>query len=245
MRAFCKVDQSGPIMAFIPNRPLGLNAGRRPAPVALGKSVGDSIARAAVLGLLGLLGGCATMTADECLYADWRIVGYEDGVQGRALAYLGQHRQACAKAGVTPDLDAYQAGRDDGIRVFCRPANAYQFGRDGNSYAGVCPDDSEDAFLAAYREGVTVFNLESAVNEVVAEIAGLDYRVEDAERRIADAHNTLENNTELTTEHRRRIREDIEILSRDIGRMEAERTRLLVELGARRERLREHMDAGR
>jgi hypothetical protein len=32
--------------------------------------------------LLFALGGCAGMDAEECRTADWRAIGYEDGVQG-------------------------------------------------------------------------------------------------------------------------------------------------------------------
>ena len=34
--------------------------------------------------LLTALGGCAGMGADECRTADWRAIGYEDGVQGHS-----------------------------------------------------------------------------------------------------------------------------------------------------------------
>ena len=33
-----------------------------------------------------LLSGCATMNRSECQTADWRMIGLEDGSQGRALA---------------------------------------------------------------------------------------------------------------------------------------------------------------
>lgn len=204
-------------------------------------SIGNCIAKICAAASLAVLCSCATLTPDECLYADWRGIGYEDGVQGRAPEFLSHHRQACAKVGVTPDVDAYRAGRDDGIDVFCRPANAYQLGREGYSYTGVCPDYSEGAFLAAYGDGLAVFRLESAVQEVVEGIAEHDYAIEDAERRIAKARRTLDENKTLTKEHRQRIRDDIAALLRSIGRMEAERDRLMVELGVRRERLREHL----
>ena len=195
------------------------------------------------IALFAVLCGCATLTPDECQYADWRTIGYEDGIQGRHLGVLSKHREACAKVGVTPDLDAYQAGRMEGIRVFCQPANAYQQGRQGYSYAGICPADMERAFLVAHGEGMAIFNLESAVEETVAAIAYLNGTIENAERRIAKANIALDENKELTGERRRRIRDDIRDISRDIGRMEVERDRLLVELGAREARLRDHVGA--
>ena len=193
----------------------------------------------AAAGLFGLA-GCATMTPAECLSADWRAIGYEDGLQGHERAMLANHRQACAKAGVAPDFDAYHAGRDDGIRVFCRPANGFRVGRAGIAYLGVCPAHLEGAFLAEYDAGAVIFDMESAVSEVLREIASLEYRMEEAENDIARAERTLAGD-DLEADRRKAIRQDVKVLSRDIGRMSAERDQLLVELAIREERLREHL----
>ncbi|MET0809299.1 MAG: DUF2799 domain-containing protein [Pseudoxanthomonas sp.] len=83
--------------------------------------------------LILALSGCATMNKDECLTVDWRTVGYEDGVAGRSGDRIAQHRKACAKHGVAPDLDAYQSGRDQGLREYCQPDNGYQLGARGGT----------------------------------------------------------------------------------------------------------------
>ena len=71
-----------------------------------------------------LLAGCSsTMSKDECRTVDWRTVGYEDGVAGRSGERIGEHRKACAEHGVTPDLNAYRAGRAEGLREYCQPHN--------------------------------------------------------------------------------------------------------------------------
>ena len=71
------------------------------------------------------------MSEQECAATDWRTVGYEDGVAGRSGDNIGQHRKACAKHGVSPDLTLYQAGRNDGLREYCQPANGFRAGADG------------------------------------------------------------------------------------------------------------------
>ena len=59
-----------------------------------------------------LLSACATgMGKDECAAADWRTIGYEDGLHGFPADRIGAHRVACAKHQVTPDLAAYMEGR--------------------------------------------------------------------------------------------------------------------------------------
>lgn len=109
--------------------------------------------RASAALLLLTLSACATMDRDECLTVDWRTVGFEDGVAGHSGDRIGQHRKACAEYGVTPDLTAYQAGRDEGLHEYCVPANGFRLGSQGGSYGGVCPTDVEVGFIDAYQSG--------------------------------------------------------------------------------------------
>src|SRR3989337_3049438 len=98
-----------------------------------------SMLRASTAILLLALSACATMDRNECLTVDWQTVGFEDGVAGYSGDRIGQHRKACAKHGVTPDLTAYQAGREEGLREYCVPANGFRLGSQGGSYSGMCP----------------------------------------------------------------------------------------------------------
>src|SRR5689334_20722209 len=112
-----------------------------------------SIVRAGAAILLLAISGCATMDRDECLTVDWRTVGFEDGASGYPTDRIGQHRRACAEYGVTPDLTAYQAGRAEGLREYCVPANGFRVGSQGGSYGGICPSDLDPAFADAYQSG--------------------------------------------------------------------------------------------
>lgn len=110
--------------------------------------------------LLAALGACSSMSAKECGAVDWRAIGYQDGVAGRSGDHFGQYQSACAKHGVRSDFAAYQAGRDDGLREYCQPANGYRVGVNGQDYAGVCPAPLERAFLSAYEAGHELYTLE-------------------------------------------------------------------------------------
>ena len=100
---------------------------------------------AAVLAIL--LSGCASgLSKEECHLADWRTIGYEDGVRGLAQSRISGHRKACAEHGVAMNLDAYRGGWDEGVRRYCQPANGFRQGRAGSRYNGVCPADLEPAF---------------------------------------------------------------------------------------------------
>lgn len=112
--------------------------------------------RCFIFGLLTavLVGGCATgMSKDECALADWSTIGYEDGLRGWPADRIGAHRVACAKHQVTPNLAAYTAGRERGLREYCLPKNGFRAGLHGSAYANVCSGPSESLFVDSYRYG--------------------------------------------------------------------------------------------
>jgi hypothetical protein len=90
------------------------------------------------------------MSREECAALDWRTLGYEDGVRGATGDRIGEHRTACAEYGVRPDLDAYRAGRDSGLREFCREANGYRIGLAGVEYELARAQRELDAYRAAH-----------------------------------------------------------------------------------------------
>jgi hypothetical protein len=106
-----------------------------------------------------LLASCAGMSKSECVYADWRAIGYEDGAYGAPASAVSSRRQACAKAGVTPDMNAYLAGRDAGLAEYCTPANGFSAGEHGTQYSGVCGRHNEASFLEEYRAGAHLYVL--------------------------------------------------------------------------------------
>ena len=119
------------------------------------------------------MSGCASMSESECLATDWRTVGYEDGVAGYSGDRIGRYRKACGKHGVTPDLTQYQTGRDQGLREFCKPANAFRVGARGNSYSGVCPTDLDEDFVSAYQSGRQLYTLRSRVANASNELESM------------------------------------------------------------------------
>jgi hypothetical protein len=118
-----------------------------------------------------MLGGCATMNEQECLVSDWRTVGFEDGAFGRPMTTIGNYRQACAKHGVSPDLESYRSGHADGVQNFCQPVQGFNYGRSGGTYQGVCPAELEGDFVPAYNDGRHLYDLESAVRNTDSQIA--------------------------------------------------------------------------
>lgn len=190
-----------------------------------------------LLSLLLAAAGCAGgMSKKECMYADWRAIGYEDGAQGRDASAIGGRRMACAdKAAVTPNMEAYLAGRDRGLDQFCRPANGFDYGSRGYGYAGVCSGKDERAFVAAYEKGLTlhglVANYEAASRALAAahaDLESIDHQITHAQADLinpATPHPArLDHLAELRTLYARRdkVRDAIPALVRDTNFAEAE-----------------------
>ena len=125
---------------------------------------------AAMLAVLILLQGCATLDRDECKLADWRLIGYQDGVAGKSAARVGEYREDCAKHAVVPDLDAYRAGREEGLQQYCTASNGYRLGNAGRGFAAVCPTALEDNFREAYNAGRKLYLARSAVNKTHSQL---------------------------------------------------------------------------
>ena len=107
--------------------------------------------------LLLLLSNCAVMNESECVAADWRMVGMEEGLQGKSALTIGSYRKACAEYGVTPDLHAYQTGHLQGIKQYCSPQKAYQLGTQGQTLPSACPSNIHPNFLSQHHQGLKIY----------------------------------------------------------------------------------------
>jgi hypothetical protein len=187
-----------------------------------------------IAGLLAI-SGCASMSKQECRVVDWRTVGYEDGTAGRSGDTISRHRKACAAAGVTPDLDAYQSGRAEGLREYCQPENGYRVGANGWDYAGFCAADLAPTFIEAYQSGRELHAHQSRLQAVTArlsyahnEIQRIDKQLTSDSLVIVDKNTTTEARAQALlqvkqlVETRQRLRDEIPHLEDDRRRLEYE-----------------------
>jgi cobalamin biosynthesis Mg chelatase CobN len=188
-----------------------------------------------------LLGACASkMSKDECRTVDWRSVGYEDSVAGQPGDRIGEHRRACAEHGVTPDLNAYLAGRTAGLREYCQPHNGYRAGANGYTYYDTCPADLAEQFEKAYDEGRALYVRErrvTAADEQLEdkrrEVRRLEDRVAESAFDVIDATATPEQRTQGVLDTKQAA-ERIGRLKAEIAELEKERARYQAELDAYR-----------
>ena len=134
----------------------------------------------AALALLASVGGCASLSKNECLAANWEDIGIRDGANGRPEEYLIQHSKACAKVAVVPDRGAWLHGREQGLDRFCVPYRMYQLGEFGGGFdAAVCRNYDQDRLINAYEQGREVSRLAGHLASIDEEIAGINDRLDD------------------------------------------------------------------
>lgn len=173
---------------------------------------------AAALAALTALAGCAGMDKPTCVAADWRTVGYNDGVQGRALDALERHTNDCTRHGAPPQLDAYMTGRESGLVVFCQPWQGYGYGLKNKAYTGVCPARLEPAFLAAFHDGRRQHQLQSAYNHLRRQVQRADRQIERLDADLDDKQRRLVTQ-QLDADARLRLSSQIRNLSEQRGRL--------------------------
>lgn len=167
------------------------------------------------------LGGCASMSSEECAASDWMAVGYEDGSRGYTSDRFGSHRKACAKHGMTADFQAYQQGREQGLVEYCQPGRGFNVGAGGGRYYGVCAADLEPAFLDAFRAGQKLYTLRSNVSSANSLIYAKESELDDVKSQIRSTEAQIIS-PETTNEDRVLLLVDLKELSERTGELETE-----------------------
>lgn len=103
-----------------------------------------------------MLGSSCAISKKDCLQGDWQNMGYKDGRSGISADIINTYAVSCAKHGASPDPEAYTAGYQSGIALYCTPDNGYEQGRRIQDYAGSCPVELEKPFIEKYLHGLRV-----------------------------------------------------------------------------------------
>ena len=148
--------------------------------------------------------GCATLSKNECLEADWHELGYRDGSTGKPRSVFQKHSEACIKHNVRADREAYYRGRHEGLSVYCTPDSGFSQGRHGRKYNYVCPPDLEPDFLAGYRRGREIYKYESKIFSLQRRLRSIESQIQTKEKQLYSSN--------LSKEQRAKIRADIKYL---------------------------------
>ncbi len=147
-----------------------------------------------------LINGCASLSENECRQANWYDIGFSDGLKGYGADYVFQHRDACAKYGISVNRPEYTRGYNDGLKQYCIPSNGYAVGVQGKSYNGVCKGPEADAFFRMYLKGKHEYEIEKRLGEINAEMEEIDSILIDAKTDKEERKNLLSRRRELELE---------------------------------------------
>jgi hypothetical protein len=137
-----------------------------------------------LLAVMTFFVGCATLSRNECLEADWFEIGHKDGSIGKPRVLFQKHVDACTKHGITPNRQRYYAGRDEGLRVYCTEDNGFEQGRLGKKYQYVCPADVEPEFLAGFYAGREIYEYESEVASLERRLRSIEEQIESKKKEL-------------------------------------------------------------
>ncbi|NRA31350.1 MAG: DUF2799 domain-containing protein [Parvularculaceae bacterium] len=95
------------------------------------------------LGLIVAVSGCATLSKEECEFANWEAMGQNDGQWGETVGRFQRYSEACSNYGIQADFEAWERGRQTGLTRFCTPQGVYAAGMRRRGNMGECGFDPE------------------------------------------------------------------------------------------------------
>ncbi len=154
------------------------------------------------LSLASVFGGCASMSKNQCLQADWYEIGNRDGRRGKPRTLFQAHYDTCLEHGVHADRQAYFRGRADGLRAFCTFDNGLALGKEGKTYRQICPPQLETDFLAGFEKGKRIYVYNSRVAALENRLKSIERQIRSRERMLADENTSDRRRTELRNDLR-------------------------------------------
>jgi hypothetical protein len=175
------------------------------------------------------VGGCASVSKNQCLVGDWETVGYRDGLNGAQSTALLRHQNTCLKHGVTPDREAYMGGWRNGVVQYCQPDNGFDVGNRGAGYANVCPEHLAHPFRAAYNDGRQLYLARVELDNLRTGIEQRELRLRDLKSELAGITAAVVSPA-TTTADRAALLVTAKDLAEEKGRLETEIEDLKLEL---------------
>lgn len=133
-----------------------------------------------------LVGGCATISRQECQKGEWYSIGVASGRQGATNERLDKIKHDCHKHDVEVDTRRYLEGYAQGLIDYCQLDNAFDTGLRGEIYQHVCPP-AIDAIFARYNKAATlVYYLRRHIVNLEIELSDKKYALENTELKASE-----------------------------------------------------------
>ena len=125
------------------------------------------------------LASCASLSEDTCRAGDWEAIGFEDGTRGQGPDQIFRHARACNDFGIAPNKTLWEAGRVEGLKLYCTPRNAYEEGADGDRLRPVCPVDDRPRLLVENDRGLMWYRIGRDIDETESQIRQISATLRD------------------------------------------------------------------
>lgn len=116
-----------------------------------------------------LLMGCTTLTPEQCLTANWVQIGEQDGLRGY-IERTEQHRQACAKVNIQPNVMQYKEGYQTGLKVYCQPQVILEHALQGRGRYDICPAPLQSGLYPYHDAGRRFYEAQQQRDQFIAEL---------------------------------------------------------------------------
>nr|WP_245503997.1 DUF2799 domain-containing protein [Rhizobium leguminosarum] len=125
------------------------------------------LALAATIGFGLLLASCNTLSKEECVAADWRVIGESDGAAGyEPQQRFAAHAKSCERVKIVPDQTIWFQGYQAGLVHYCTPLSGLARGQAGSGYANVCPPETAPGFLRGFGLGSKQHELQARLSSM-------------------------------------------------------------------------------
>ncbi len=121
-----------------------------------------------------LLNGCAVMSKNDCMNANWNLIGQQDGFKGNG-SLLQQRAQACVKHQIVLDNDSYASGYNKGLKNYCNPQTVFDYALQGNGNYQSCPMEMQNRLRPYYTVANNFYKADKQLKSLEDDIAS--YRV--------------------------------------------------------------------
>ncbi|MBX5011942.1 DUF2799 domain-containing protein [Rhizobium lentis] len=170
------------------------------------------VALAATVGFGLFLASCNTLSKEECVAADWRVIGESDGAAGyEPQQRFAAHAKSCERVKIVPDQSIWFQGYQAGLVRYCTPLSGLARGQSGGGYANVCPPETASGFLRGFNLGAKQHGLQERFNAMQNDYSSKETEIDELSVKLRDAKD------EERSALRRRI-EDLEDDMHDIRR---------------------------
>ncbi|WP_249409203.1 DUF2799 domain-containing protein [Acinetobacter sp. SFB] len=159
-----------------------------------------------LLGSIVMLNGCAIMSKNECLSANWGLIGQNDGYNGNG-SFMQKRTQACMKHNAILDTGAYTTGYKKGLKNFCNPQTIFDYALQGRGTYQSCPMEMQNSLRPYYNVAHNFYNANKNLKSI--------------EDTMVTAKSNMYN-SDLKEESRKYYRERYDEASNKLGQVQRE-----------------------